>query len=300
MQQSSVSQPVAVVTGASTGFGRLTAEALAANGYRVFAGVRGVAGRNAATVSELAERGIEAIELDVTSDASVDGAAQHVLSRVDRVDVLVNNAGSAYWGVVEAFTPELVREQYEVNVFGPLRVNRAFLPKMRERGSGLVVYVSSVAGRFTTPFMGVYASSKFAIEALAETSAYELKPFGVDVSIVEPGAYVTNIGNRAVMADDVARTESYGEFGTIFAQTLTGLAGAASDKAFEVADVIVDLGRRERGHRPLRVVVGGNQAAAAINSAVAPISQAVLDGFGFGSFGIEVPPEAQAPALTPA
>ncbi len=296
MQQQTTSKPVAVVTGASTGFGRLTAEALAGAGYRVFAGIRGIAGRNAETARELSAHGIEAVELDVTSDASVESAAQKILGNVDRIDVLVNNAGSAYWGVVEAFTPDLVREQYEVNVFGPLRVNRAFLPKMRERRSGLVVYVSSVVGRFTAPFIGVYASSKYALEALAETSAYELKPFGIDVSIVQPGAYVTNIANNRVLADDEARTASYGDVVTTFGRVLTGLAESASDKPEEVAEAILDLARRQPGRRPLRRVVGGSEATGAVNSTSALVSQAVLQGFGFEAFAPAVPLDEPLPA----
>jgi NAD(P)-dependent dehydrogenase (short-subunit alcohol dehydrogenase family) len=255
-----------------------------------------VGGRNTETVRELSARGIEAVELDVTSDASVEEAAQHILRNVDRIDVLVNNAGSAYWGVVEAFTPQLVREQYEVNVFGPLRVNRAFLPKMRERRSGLVVYVSSIVGRFTAPFIGVYASSKYALEALAETSAYELKPFGIDVSIVQPGAYVTNIGNRRVLADDEARTASYGDVADTFGQIITGLGESASERPEEVAEAILGLARREAGRRPLRLVIGGNEAAAAINGASASVSRAVLQGFGFEEFAPAVPVEEPSPA----
>lgn len=284
MQQNSASQPVAIVTGAATGFGRHTAEALAEAGYRVFAGIRDIGGRNATAVRELAQRNVEAVEMDVTSDASVDAAARHVFSQVDRIDVLINNAGSAYFGLVEAFTPDLAREQFDVNVFAPLRVNRAFLPKMRERKSGLVVYVSSIVGRFVTPYVGVYAASKWALEALAETSAYELKPFGIDVSIVEPGAYVTNIGNRALLADDEARTASYGEFAATFGLVASSLAEVASDRPQDVADAILAVTRREPGRRPLRVVVGGNEAAEAINRATAPVSRAVLDGFAFGEF----------------
>lgn len=288
MQQHSVNQPVAIVTGAGTGFGRLTAEALAEAGYRTFAGIRDIGGRNASIARELAALGIEAVEFDVTSNDSVDAGARQILSKVDRVDVLVNNAGSAYWGVVESFTPELVREQFEVNVFAPLRVNRAFLPKMRERRSGLVVYVSSVAARFTTPYIGVYASSKWALEALAETSAYELKPFGIDVSIVEPGAYNTNIGNRSVFGDDATRIASYGNVIGAFEKIVSDLVAVASDKPQEVAGAVLDLARREPGRRPLRVVVGGNDAVDAINGAVAPVSRAVLDAFGLGRLSPEL------------
>jgi NAD(P)-dependent dehydrogenase (short-subunit alcohol dehydrogenase family) len=110
----------------------------------------------------------------------------------------------------EAFTPETIQRQFDVNVFGQMRVSRAFLPAMRERRSGLVVYVTSVVGRYTFPFGGVYASSKWALEALAESSSYELGPLGVDVAIVQPTAYETNIGNSGVGPDDEQRLSGYG------------------------------------------------------------------------------------------
>ncbi len=285
MQQQSLSKPVAVVTGASSGFGRLTAEALVGAGYHVYAGVRGIAGRNAAVVAELAAQGIEAVELDVTSDASVEAAAARVLAVAGSVDVLVNNAGSAYFGIAEAFTPDLVREQFEVNVFGALRVNRAFLPSMRERRSGLLVYVSSVVGRFVTPFVGVYAASKFALEALAEAGAYELRPLGVDVAIVEPGAYATNIVNRVVGPDDAARVASYGEVANGLGTMMQSLGATASDRPEEVANAILEIARTAPGSRPLRRVVGaGDGPVPAINATIAEHTRGVLEAWGMPEY----------------
>jgi len=169
-------QRVAVITGASSGFGRLTAEALAAAGWRVYAGVRNVADRNADAAKCLRAAGVMVVELDVTDDTSVDAAATRVLEEAGAVDVLMNNAGSGYFGITEAFTPAAIERQFAVNVFGPLRVNRAFLPSMRYRRRGLVVYVSSTLGRYVLPFSGPYAASKWAIEAFAEVSSYELAP----------------------------------------------------------------------------------------------------------------------------
>lgn len=290
--QQQTSQPVAVVTGASSGFGRLTAEALAKAGYRTFAGIRDARGRNAEVAAALRAQNIEPIELDVTSDASVEAAARHVLASAGRVDVLVNNAGAAYFGLVEAFTPQTVHAQFDVNVYGPLRVNRAFLPQMRKQRSGLLVYVSSVVGRFTTPFIGVYAASKFALEALAETTAYELRPFGIDVSIVQPGAYVTNIGSRGTVADDNARIASYGEAANGAETILTSLSQSASDQPGEVADAIVEIARLAPGTRPLRRVVGGEGSPApAINEMLAPLSRGVLEAWGLESY---LPPKEPA------
>src|SRR5271165_4899655 len=182
------SQQTIVVTGASSGFGRDTAVRFAAAGWRVYATIRDPHGKHAQPSAELEQKGIRVVDLEVTDQASVDRAAAEILA-AGPVDVLVNNAGAAYFGVVEAFTPETIQRQFDVNVFAPMRVSRAFLPGMRERRSGLIVYVSSVVGRLAIPFGGVYGSSKWALEALAETLSYELGPLGVDVAIVQPGAY---------------------------------------------------------------------------------------------------------------
>lgn len=272
---------VAVVTGTSTGFGYDTARLLAAGGYRVFGTMRDIAGRNAEPARKLTALGVTPVEMDVTDQASVDRAAAEILAVAGHVDVLVNNAGTAHMGVTEAHTPASLERQLATNVVGPFRVSRAFLPGMRERGSGLVVFVSSVVGRIVIPFMGTYASSKWAIEALAESFSYELRPFGVDVAIVEPGAYATNIFNSVIVADDTARVASYGEVAKTFDAIATGLAGTTRDP-IEVAEAIVALVALPAGTRPLRTPVPGESPAAAINAAAAPVEQAVIEAYGLG------------------
>src|SRR5580658_5019721 len=131
-----MSQRTAVVTGAGSGFGRLTAQTLARAGWHVYATLRDPAGRNAPAAAELRAAGIAVVELDVTSDASVDAAAGTILDEAGSVDLLVNNAGAGYFGILEAYTPAAVERQFATNVIGPLRVNRAFLPSMRARRSG--------------------------------------------------------------------------------------------------------------------------------------------------------------------
>jgi NAD(P)-dependent dehydrogenase (short-subunit alcohol dehydrogenase family) len=276
-------QQTAVVTGASTGFGHLTALALATAGLRVYGGMREVATRNASAAQALRSRGVVPIELDVTSDASVDAASQAILAESGRVDVLVNNAGVGYFGIQESFTPAAAERQFTTNVFGPLRVNRAFLPGMRERRSGLIVYVSSVVGRFVIPFGGIYTASKWALEALAEVSAYELAPFGVDVAIVEPGAYPTAISANRTEADDLERAAAYGDAARFGERVMSALAGAAEGRdPADVAAAIVRLAQAPSGTRPLRTSVPADPATDAINAATAPIQRAVLEGFGVG------------------
>jgi NAD(P)-dependent dehydrogenase (short-subunit alcohol dehydrogenase family) len=273
-------QQTVVVTGASSGFGRDTAERFAAAGWRVFATIRDPRGRHAQTTGELEARGIRVVDLELTDQASVDRAAAEILS-AGPVDVLVNNAGAAFFGVVESFTPETARKQFDVNVFGALRVNRAFLPGMRERRSGLVVFVSSVVGRLVIPFGGVYTASKWALEALAETASYELAPFGIDVAIVQPGAYTTNIGNSRTDPDDAERLTGYGEVTPLAANIFGALEQATVGRdSREVAEAIFALAQQPAGTRALRTVVPDNDGVAAINAAVAPIQRESITAYG--------------------
>ena len=277
-----MTQRTAVVTGASSGFGRLTAQTLAADGFRVYATMRNVATTNAGAAADLKKAGISVVELDVTSDSSVDAAAKTILAEAGAVDVLVNNAGTGFFGIEEAFTPAAAEKQFATNVFGPLRVNRAFLPSMRERRSGLVVYVSSVVGRMIIPFGGIYTASKWALEALAETSSYELAPFGIDVAIVEPGAYATEIFGKVTAEDDRARVTAYGDVVKYVEALNEGLSASAKDRnPQEVADAILHLVKTPAGTRPLRTVVPENAAVEGINGAVAPIQREIIKGFGF-------------------
>ena len=146
---------VVLITGASTGFGRVTAELLTRQGYRVFASMRDIAGRNAQARTELEALNIEVVELDVTDDGSVDRAVAAILARAGRIDVAINNAGFGNRGVTEAYTVEQFKQLYETNVFGVVRVNRGVLPSMRKQRSGLLIHVSSVAGRVTIPYMSL-------------------------------------------------------------------------------------------------------------------------------------------------
>src|ERR1700737_2832685 len=216
-----------LITGASTGFGRDTAETLTREGYSVFASFRDIAGRNKSHAEALRRAGINVVELDVTNNNSVEGAVSDVLSRAGGIDVLVNNAGIASAGVSEAFTAEQVRDLFEVNVFGIQRVLRAVLPTLRNQGDGLVINVGSILGRITFPFFGLYGASKYAVEALTDSYRYELSQLGVDVVLVQPSAYPTNMYAAAQQPANGATATAYGEvaeipgkilqtFGTLF------------------------------------------------------------------------------------
>jgi len=277
-------QQTVVITGASSGFGKAITQAFLGEGWRTFATLRDPDGRNAAPAAELRALGAEVVELDVTSDASVEQAAAKIQGATGAIDVLVNNAGTAFLGLTEAFTPQAVEQQLATNVVGPLRVNRAFLGAMRQRRKGLVVYVSSVVGRFVLPFGGVYAASKWALEALAETTSYELRPFGIDVAIVQPGAFDTNIISSMREADDEARVATYGDFAQVGLAVRNGLAESAKGNPLSaVSDAILELAKAPAGTRPLRTVIdGGRTAAGEINARIAPLQRQVLTNFGLG------------------
>ncbi|MCU0869711.1 MAG: SDR family oxidoreductase [Burkholderiales bacterium] len=277
-----------VITGSNSGFGRLTAETLARAGHTVFATMRASNDRNRAHAEAMAKiANVRVVDMDVTDDASVEAAfAQIAQATGGAVDVVVNNAGRFSMGVQEAFAIDAVKELFETNVFGPLRVNRAALPHMRARRSGLVVHVSSVVGRFSLPTMGTYTASKYALEALAEAQRDELAPLGIDVAIVEPGAFPTNVGNNAQYGVDDTRGASYGAVAQIpqkMGESLGQLfSSPQSPNPQDVADAIAALVAMPAGKRPLRTVVDNltGEPARQLNAYYDAQRAAIMAGFG--------------------
>lgn len=277
-----------LVTGASSGFGRDTAETLAAAGHNVFAGVRDIADRNRVVADALRAKGAVPIEIDVTSDASVNTAIATLLVKSGgKLDAVINNAGVAAAGVSESFTPGQLREIFEVNLFGVHRVTRAILPTLRAQGDGLIVNVGSIVGRITFPFFGLYGASKHAIEALTDSYRYELSQLGVDVVLIQPSAYPTNIYATMKQSEDGRRAAEYGELGAIpvamFENFKKMFASANAPNPYDVAEAVAKLIVTPKGQRPARVVVGQPFGADAINDAVAPIQRQVVDGMGLGA-----------------
>ncbi len=275
-----------LITGASSGFGRDTAETLSRAGHKVFAAMRDVAGRNRAHAEALRGQGLHVVELDVTDDASVEAAVAQVLAQAGRVDVLVNNAGIASAGVTEAFTADQAKVLFNTNVVGVLRTTRAVLPAMRAAGDGLIINIGSVLGRVTFPFFGIYGASKFAVEALTDSFRYELSQLGVDVVLVQPSAYPTNMYTSIQQPADAARGQAYGAVGEIPAkmfETFTQMFSAAgAPNPHDVAAAITTLVATPKGSRPARSVVGQPFGADAVNAATAPVQQGVLDALGLG------------------
>jgi NAD(P)-dependent dehydrogenase (short-subunit alcohol dehydrogenase family) len=275
-----------LITGASTGFGRDTVETLTREGHRVFASFRDIAGRNKSHADALRGKDINVVELDVTNNKSVESAVSNVLSQAGRIDVLVNNAGIASAGVSEAFTPEQVRDLFEVNVFGIQRVLRAVLPNLRKQGDGLVINVGSILGRVTFPFFGFYGASKYAVEALTDSYRYELSQLGVDVVLVQPSAYPTSMYANAQQPSDTACGEAYGEIGAIpgkmFATFTEIFQSKNAPNPHDVPAAIAKLVSQAKGSRPARVVVGEPYGSDVVNRLTEPVQAEVIEGLGLG------------------
>lgn len=272
---------VVLVTGASSGFGRLTAESLARAGNVVVAGMRAVDGRNETArraLEDLADREalqLGAVELDVQSLQSVEDAVDTVVRAHGRIDVLVQNAGHMAYGPAEAFTPEQFAALYDVNVVGAQRVARAVLPHMRDRRSGLVVWVGSSSTRGGhPPFLAPYFAAKAGLDALAESYAAELVRFGIDTTIVVPGAFTsgTNHFTNAAVPADADRVAAHDEEYGALRRDLTGrLAETVPTDADvqDVADEIVRVVDLPGGGRPYRVHIDPAHDGSEVVSAVA-------------------------------
>ncbi len=272
---------VIVITGASSGFGALGARALARAGHTVYASMRDTAGRNAQSVAEANQyakkHGVDlrTVELDVGSQASADAAIKKIVAETGRLDVVIHNAGHMVFGPAEAFLPEQLAQVYDVNVIGTQRVNRAALPQLRKQQKGLVVWVSSTSTRGgTPPYLSPYFAAKAAMDALAVSYAAELSRWGIETSIIVPGAYTsgTNHFAHAGKPQDTARFTEYesGPYAHLGEDIQKGFASTApADAVAEVADAIVKVVGMPFGRRPFRVHIDPAQDGAEVVNAVA-------------------------------
>ncbi len=278
-----------LVTGASGGFGALTVKSLLAKGHAVAATMRNTTTRNKEKAEELTSLGAYVIELDVTSDESINAGVAIAIERLGGLDVVVNNAGVGVLGIQENFTIDDFKKLFEVNVFGVQRINRAALPHLRAQGSGLLIHVSSILGRMVMPFYGPYNASKWALEALAENYRIELSAFGVDSVLVEPGGYATDFFGSLITPSDNSRDASYGPMvdapKQLFDSFEGALAGNPDQDPQQVADAILNLVETPSGERPVRTVVDNMGMGTHIkpyNEGLEQIHQGV-----FGAFGME-------------
>ncbi len=258
-----------LVTGTSSGFGRRTAQTLAQRGHHVFASMRGVQGKNAEAAETMRRWAatenahLEVVELDITNQVTIDKAIQHVLASAGRIDVVVNNAASGTAGLLEAFSLDEVRASFETVAFGPLRVDKAVLPTMRQQRSGLLIHVSSTGGRIIVPFVSPYSAGKAALEAFAEELSFELAPLGIESVIIEPGGFPTEgvaTGSGITFPANQEIPTQYGDMATkpqeLFAGFAEAFNGPDAPDPQEVADAIAKLIDLPAGERPLRTVVG--------------------------------------------
>ena len=278
-----------LITGTSSGFGRLTAETLARQGHRVYAGMRAVDSRNATAAGELSALAdkdglsLRVVPLDVGDPGLIDEAVATVVSDAGRLDVLVNNVGIGSWGIAEGYDLEQVQQILEANFLTSVRTIRGVLPQMRQQGDGLLVQVSSAVGRFVMPYVTLHSAAKHAVDVLAEGYRYELAPLGIDSIIVEPGSFPTAGSlTKLIAPGDAARVRDYGAVAErgqqMYAANGERNSGPDAPDPQLVADAISALIAMPIGHRPLRTTVGPPPApqAAQINEVAAQVQEQTL------------------------
>ncbi|WP_431049091.1 SDR family NAD(P)-dependent oxidoreductase [Roseateles sp. L2-2] len=276
------SSQVILVTGASSGFGAMSARALADAGHIVYASMRATQGRNAPQVAAVdayaREHGVKlhALELDVQSQDSSDAAVARIVAEQGRLDVVMHNAGHMAFGPAEAFLPEQYAQLYDVNVIGAQRVNRAALPQLRRQGRGLLLWIGSSSTRGgTPPYLAPYFAAKAAMDAVAVSYAGELARWGIETAIVVPGAFTkgTNHFVHSGSPGDVERVAAYDSGPTqgLAQEIMTNLAAAepADADPTEVARAVVDVVGAPFGKRPFRVHIDPSEDGSNVVSAVA-------------------------------
>lgn len=270
-----------VISGASSGFGALSARALANAGHTVYAGMRDITGRNAEQASAAAAYaaehrvGLRSVELDIASQDSADTAVATILDQTGRLDVVIHNAGHMVTGPTEAFTPEEIEAVYNTNVLGTQRLNRAALPVLRRQGQGLLLWVGSTSTRGgTPPYLGPYFAAKAAMDALAVSYAGEVARFGIESTIVVPGSF-TKGTNHFANSGRPADTATIADYAVLYpnlmeqvGERLAEISPADADVS-DVAAAIVDVVDTAHGKRPFRVHIDPADDGAAVVNAVA-------------------------------
>ncbi len=248
-----------LITGANSGFGQLIIAELLKSGHRVAGSMRDVDGRNAQAAAALRASGVEIVEIDVTNDASVAVGVAAATERLEQIDVLINNAGVGAHGLQENFSAEDFRHLFEINLFGVQRMIRAVLPEMRERGTGLILNVSSLLGRVALPFYGPYNATKWALEALSENYRAELSRFGVDVALIEPGGFPTGFIGNLMLPSNPDRDTGYGAMAAAPRESLEYFEGFLTANPQQhprlVAEAVASVVNMKPGERSFRTEV---------------------------------------------
>lgn len=276
----------AVITGSSNGFGYLTTLTLARKGYKVWASMRNTTGKNASKKMELLQIAkqeqlhINVLDMDITSDESVSKAISQVIQEDGKIDNLINNAGIMYVGITEAYSIEQAKQQFDTNLFGAMRTIKAAAPHLRKAKNGLILNVSSLAGRLAFPYFGIYCASKFALEAYTESLRYELAPFGVEVSIVEPGPFGTGLLYSGPKEADSKTYQAYGEHKDVPMAMLKNFEQFFNTEDApnpqQVADDVVKLLETQKGKKATRIVSGIDYGTVKYNDVTAPIQESLI------------------------
>ena len=251
---------VVFITGTSTGFGKLTATTLAKAGHTVIAGMRGTQDKNKAVASELAALpNIEVVDIDVTDDASETTAFETVLAKHGRIDVLINNAAVAGFGLLEAYSLDQIKRMFEVNFYGVIRTYQAVLPGMRNAKNGLIINITTGASGHTLPFMVPYMASKFGVETITEGLQEELREYGIENVSIQSGVYPTEMNTGAKVGVQADKADITAEYGEAAAQKFNAIGQSLFGKMAEfkmdpqtIADGILNLITMPKGTRPLR------------------------------------------------
>lgn len=254
-----MSKKVVLITGTNSGFGWLTANSVAALGHKVYATMRDTTGKNAEKANALAQvENVSVLDVELTDEKSVKNAIDTIIAKEGTIDVLVNNAGATMFGVAETATPADVQRMFDINVIGPWRMMKLALPFMRTQSDGLIINVTSGYGRFGFPFFAMYSASKFGLEGLSEGLHYELRPLGVDVAIVQPGGFPTEMSQKVQFGADTSVNDGYkplAGFPDKIFSAIGKLFEATNPNPQDVADAVVKLIGLPKGQRPLRTVV---------------------------------------------
>lgn len=248
-----------LITGASSGFGKLIVADLVGAGHKVVGSMRDVAGRNAAAAAQFKAMGVEVVEIDVTDDASVEAGVAEATRLLGTVDTLINNAGVGAHGLQDTFSAEDFRRLFDINVFGVQRMIRAVLPTMRAQSEGLILNISSLLGRVALPFYGPYNASKWALEALSENYWAELSAFGVDIALVESGGFPTRFIDNLMQPTSRDRDAGYGDMAGAPKASLEGFEGFLEANPQQnpqlVSDAVMGVIAARPGERAFRTEV---------------------------------------------
>ena len=254
-----MSKKIVLITGTNSGFGWLTAHSVAALGHKVYATMRDITGKNAEKATALSQvENVTVLDVTLTDETSVQQAINTIIAQEGTIDILVNNAGSAMFGVAESATTADVQQMLDINVIAPWRLMKLTLPYMRKQSEGLIINVSSGWGRFAAPFTVVYGASKFALEGLSEGLHYEVRPLGVDVAIIQPGAFPTEMSQKIQSGSDASVVNDYKAIADVPNKLFAAIGQmfeTVNPNPQDVADAVVHLINLPKNQRPLRTVV---------------------------------------------